>query len=108
LNEELGIYEHRAGDSEGTRAHTRSFSSVSRLRDAASTSEASGASGGGVVLLKDERRGELSEEETRGLTADLAVAPLVIELGCTDGLRRGGTLWSVDDILWVTLGTLST
>jgi hypothetical protein len=66
------------------------------------------ASGGGVGLLKVERRGELREEETRGLTADLAVAPLVIELECMDVLRRGGALWSADDILWVTLGTLYT
>jgi len=106
LNEELGIYEHRAGDSEGTRPHTRSFSSVSRLREAASASGASGASGGGVVLLKVERRGELSEEETRGLTADRAVAPRVIELECMEELRRGGGFWSADDILWVTLGGL--
>jgi hypothetical protein len=53
-----------------------------------------------------ERRGELSEEETRGLTADRAVAPLVIELECMEELRRGGGLWSADDILWVTLGGL--
>ena len=98
------INEHHAGDNEGTWSHTRSFSSVSRLREAASTSGASGASGGGVVLLKVERRGELSEEETRGLTADRAVAPLVIELACMDELRRGGGFWSADDILWVTLG----
>ena len=50
-----------------------------------------------------ERRGELSEEETRGLTAERAVAPLVIELECMDELRRGGGFWSADDILWVTL-----
>jgi hypothetical protein len=97
LNEELGIYERRAGDSEGTRSHTRSFSSVSLLREAANAS-ASGASGGGVELLKEDRRGELSEAETRELTADRAVAPLVIELGCMDGLRRGGALWRADDI----------
>ena len=53
-----------------------------------------------------ERRGELSEEETRGLTAERAVAPLVIELECMDELRRGGGFWSADDILWVTLGVL--
>ena len=61
------------------------------------------------MLLKVERRGELSEEETRGLTADRAVAPLVITLACTDVRREeegGGTLWSADDILSVTLGTL--
>jgi hypothetical protein len=106
LNEELGIYERLAGDSEGTRSHTCSFSSVSRLREAVSASRAFGASGGGVVLLKVERRGELSEEETRGLTADRAVPPLVIELECMDELRRGGGFWSADDILWDTLGGL--
>ena len=107
MNEQLGIYEHRAGESEGKRSHTRSFSSVSRLREAANASETSGASGGGVGLLKLERRGELREAETRGLTADRAVAPLVIELECIEGgLRRGGGFWSADDILWVTLGTL--
>lgn len=81
------------------------------MREAASASGASGASGGGVVLLKVERRGELSEEETRGLTADRAVAPLMIELECTDVRRsreeeEGGALWSADDILSVTLGAL--
>ena len=39
---------------------------------------ASVLTGGGVVLLRDERRGELSEAETRGLMAERAVAPLVI------------------------------
>jgi hypothetical protein len=78
LNEELGRREHHTGDNEGTRSHTRSFSSVSRLREAASASEASGATGGGVVLLKEVRRGELSEAETRGLMAERAVAPLLI------------------------------
>lgn len=60
------------------RPHTRSFSSVSRLREAASASWASVLTGGGVVLLREERRGELSEAETRGLMAERAVAPLVI------------------------------
>ena len=106
FNEELRKYEHRAGDSEGTRSHTRSFSSVSRLREATNASGASGASGGGVVLLKVERRGELSEEETRGLTADRAVPPLVIELEYMNELRQGGGLWSADNILWVTLNAL--
>jgi hypothetical protein len=81
---------------------TRSFSSVSRLRAAAS---ASGASGG-VVLLKVEQRGELSEEETQGLTVDRAALPLVIELEYMDELRQGGGLWSADNILWVTLNAL--
>jgi hypothetical protein len=94
---------NRAGDSEGPQSHTRSFSSVSRLRAAASASRASEESGGGVGLLRVERRGEVIEAR---LTADRAVAPLVMELECMDGLRRGGGLWSADDILWVTLGTL--
>ena len=63
--------------SEGTRPHTRSFSSVSRLREADSTSAASWLAGGGVGLLKFVRRGELSVAETRGLIAERAVAPLV-------------------------------
>ena len=58
-----------------------------------------------------ERRGELSEEETRGLTADRAVAPLMTELECMEvrrsrGEEEGGALWSADDILSVTLGAL--
>lgn len=56
-------------------SHTRSFSSVSRLREVASASE---TSGGGVGLLNAVRRGELSEAETRGLIAERAVAPLVM------------------------------
>jgi len=64
--------------SERTRPHTRSFSSVSRLREADSTSAASWLVGGGVGLLKVVRRGELSVEETRGLIAERAVAPLVM------------------------------
>jgi hypothetical protein len=64
--------------SEKARLHTRSFSSVSRFREAASTSWTSWPAGGGVVLLRDVRRGELSEAETRGLIAERAVAPLVI------------------------------
>lgn len=64
--------------SEGTRPHTRSFSSVSRLREADSTSAASWLVGGGVGLLKVVRLGELSVEETRGLIAERAVAPLVM------------------------------
>jgi len=48
------------------------------LREAASASEASGPTGGGVVLLKEVRRGELSEAETRGLMAERAVAPLLM------------------------------
>jgi hypothetical protein len=61
-----------------TRLHTRSFSSISRLREAARTSGASWPTGGDVELLKDVRRGELSEAETRGLIAERAVAPLVM------------------------------
>jgi hypothetical protein len=60
------------------RPHTRSFSSVSRLREAVSASWESVLTGGGVVLLREERRGEFSEAETRGLMAERAVAPLVI------------------------------
>jgi hypothetical protein len=60
----------------GRRSHTLSFSSVSRLREAASASGASGRDGGGGVRGEDERRGELREAATRGLTAERAVAPL--------------------------------
>jgi hypothetical protein len=95
--------EHRAGGSEGTQPHTRSFSSVSRLREAANASWASELTGGGVVLLKEVRRGELSEAETRGLIAERAVAPLVIVVEeDVDGGRReedeGGALWGPEDI----------
>jgi len=77
LYEKLRVHEHCARARVRTRSHTRSFSSVSRLREAASASDASGPPGGGVGLLNAVRRGELREADTRGLIAERAVAPLV-------------------------------